>query len=1131
VKAGTLDVVGGGEITSDAFATGNGGNVSVSVAGRLTINGTGTSFFTGISADAVQGSSGNAGDVTVTAGTLEILHNGEISGGTSGFGKGGEVSVKVLGRLTIDGVGSNQNFVTGITAEAASGSSGKAGDVTVTAGTLDVVGGGEIASDTFATGNGGNVSVRVTGPLTINGTGTSSFTGISAEAGSGSNGNAGDVTVTAGTLRVVVGGEIATDTFAIGNGGNVSVRVTGPLTINGTGTSSFTGISADADQGSSGKAGDVTVKAGTLDVVGGGEIASDTFARGNGGNVSVSVTGRLTINGTGTSAFTGISATADPGSSGHAGDVTVTAGTLDVVVAGAIMSDALATGNGGNVSVRVTGRLTIDSTGTSSFTGISARADQGSSGNAGDVTVTAGTLRVVGGGEITSDAFATGNGGDVSVSVTGKGAAALTIRTGGEIAAGTFGPGNGGRIEVDVAGRLTINGTGTSSFTGISATAESGSRGHAGDVTVKAGTLDVVGGGEILSDTFARGNGGNVSVSVTGRLTINGAGTSFSTGIFAAADPGSSGNAGDVTVAARTLDVVAGEIATDTVGSGRGGNVHIRVADRLTVNGEGSNFFTGIDSDTESIGNAGGVIVVAGTLEIFHNGEISSSTSGSGKGGDVSVKVRGRLTIDGVGSNQNFVTGIDSTADTGSTNNAGVVFVSAGALSIIDGGTISSSAIGVRGPSAASTGDAGKITVRVAGTLSIEGSRSGIRAVTDPGTIGNAGSINVRAAQIAIADGAAIASTTAGTGAGGAVDVTASGALLLDGAGTQIAASATPTAGGNAGSVTVVASQITLRDGPKIASTTAGTGAGGPVNVTARGALLLDGDGNSATQIAASAIGSQSGSGGNVTVAAGSLVVEGGAEIASTTAGPRPGGDVTVNAGSEIVLSGPGPPQITALSTGSGNAGSVTVATNRLLMSDGAAISTEAETSTANARNITLSIGDFLHLVNSEITTSVRDRTGNGGNINIASGLAVLDQSQIIAQAQEGNGGNITINKYAGAFVASTNSIVSASSQKGISGVVEINGVIPLNGALVALSSELRSAAALTANSCAARAGRPQSSLVEAGRGGLPQDPDASLPALYIAGRDIRLAPPPGAHRAEVGGDPRAGPRSAMRCD
>jgi hypothetical protein len=58
------------------------------------------------------------------------------------------------------------------------------------------------------------------------------------------------------------------------------------------------------------------------------------------------------------------------------------------------------------------------------------------------------------------------------------------------------------------------------------------------------------------------------------------------------------------------------------------------------------------------------------------------------------------------------------------------------------------------------------------------------------------------------------------------------------------------------------------------------------------------------------------------------------------------------------------------------------------------------------------------------------------------------------------------------------------------------------------LSSELRSAAQVLRNSCAAQAGLPQSNLVEAGRGGLPQDPDATLPALYIAGRDMSPTSP-----------------------
>ncbi|HEV2302018.1 MAG TPA: hypothetical protein VGR91_10660, partial [Stellaceae bacterium] len=43
--------------------------------------------------------------------------------------------------------------------------------------------------------------------------------------------------------------------------------------------------------------------------------------------------------------------------------------------------------------------------------------------------------------------------------------------------------------------------------------------------------------------------------------------------------------------------------------------------------------------------------------------------------------------------------------------------------------------------------------------------------------------------------------------------------------------------------------------------------------------------------------------------------------------------------------------------------------------------------------------------------------------------------------------------------------------------------------------------------SCAARRGLPQSSFVAGGRGGLPQDPEAVLPALYLAPRAAAGAP------------------------
>ena len=156
----------------------------------------------------------------------------------------------------------------------------------------------------------------------------------------------------------------------------------------------------------------------------------------------------------------------------------------------------------------------------------------------------------------------------------------------------------------------------------------------------------------------------------------------------------------------------------------------------------------------------------------------------------------------------------------------------------------------------------------------------------------------------------------------------------------------------------------------------------------------------------------------------------------------------------------------------------------------------------ANGGSITLKVRDLVYLLSSEITTSVEGKTGNGGNITIDPQLVVLNHSTIKAEAVGGNGGNITIN--AGEFIPSADSVVSASSQLGISGTVVISGPrVDVNGALVVLSSELRSAAEVLRHSYAAQAAQPQSSLVEAGRGSLPQDPDTTLPALYIAGRDV----------------------------
>jgi filamentous hemagglutinin family protein len=865
------------------------------------------------------------------------------------------------------------------------------------------------------------------------------------------SGNGGQLSVATGKLTLAQGAALKSDTQGSGNGGPIKITADAVLLDGGAALDQSTGIFSTTS--GSGSGGLITIVAGELTLHNGAGVLAQSLGTGAGGTVDVRVGGPLIVD---SGASLGTTASGD--------------------------------GNAGEVAVMVSGPINIDmSVGAdkSILNGIGSLT-QGA-GNAGNVAVSAGDLTITNNGAILDATTAAGNSGDVSVNVSGS----VTVNRGASLGTLALDPatGNAGNVSVITSGAVTVDmsvGADSSLLSGIAASVTSTAEGagNPGNVTVRAGELSILNRGIISSTPSPQSTGraGDVTVNVAGGLSIDGTMTpDFFTGI--SADTTGKGDAGNVTVTAGSLSIINTGLITSTTGAGstvtqaetirfgNGGNVSVNVDGGLTIDGTMTpRRFTGITAETEASGDAGIVTVMAGNAKIVSEGNITSSTTFSGAAGNVSVNVAGTLVIDGAGR----PTGITTEAVRGSSGHAGSVFVGAGTLILVGGGDISSNARGADRLNPGATGNAGNVTVSVDGFLSIDGSGStrtrptAIATNTEPGTIGDAGSVRVNAQRISIMRGAQISSTTAGTGAGGSVDVTT-------------------------------------------------------------GALVLDGAGIANTQIAASATGSQSGPGGQVTVKANTLTVEGGAQIASTTAGPREGGPITVIVASDIVLPDRGP-QITAQSTGSGDAGSITVSAARLLMNNKAAISTEAETSMASGGNITLQVSDLVYLVNSGISTSVKGETGSGGNIRIDPQLVILNHSRIVAEAIEGHGGNIKIN--AGAFIASADSEVNASSQKGISGTVEITGPrVDVNGALVVLSSELRGRAAVLREACAAYGDRPISSLVEAGRGGLPQDPEATLPALYIADRDFNPNPEPGIGKTEASSAPlQTTVRLTMRC-
>ncbi len=208
--ADALVLAAGGQILSKTTGSGPGGEISINAAGNLTITGTaGSPAETGIIAE-TQGP-GRAGSVAVSAGTLALSRQGEISSLTQGAGNTGDITVTTTGDLTVGGAGEGTEIGSGIGSQVYPNSSGNAGTVRVEAGSLTIRKGGLISSNTVGQGNAGQVEVTTIGSLTILDGGrisTDTFP-ISSDMFGSSTGNAGQVAVAAGSLTIRNAGVIS----------------------------------------------------------------------------------------------------------------------------------------------------------------------------------------------------------------------------------------------------------------------------------------------------------------------------------------------------------------------------------------------------------------------------------------------------------------------------------------------------------------------------------------------------------------------------------------------------------------------------------------------------------------------------------------------------------------------------------------------------------------------------------------------------------------------------------------------------------------------------------------------------------------------------------------------------------
>ena len=374
---------------------------------------------------------------------------------------------------------------------------------------------------------------------------------------------------------------------------------------------------------------------------------------------------------------------------------------------------------------------------------------------------------------------------------------------------------------------------------------------------------------------------------------------------------------------------------------------------------------------------------------------------------------------------------------------------------------------------------------------------------------GSAGGVNINANKLEIFDGGRIGVETFGPGNGGTVDINADSifmsginanlAKLLSDKGSDpkyaaasiLAAAYSSALGDNAtgkgGDLNINAKNIKLSEGALITSETEAPGAGGSIEIIGEDVTL-----NSGASIAASSTlkwASTVGKAGDIYITANNSFRSDNSSV-TTAADQAEGGNINLTA-PEMELNDQ--TVISAESSGEGNAGNITMNASNLFWMDNSTVSTEAKQ--ADGGNIKINAGDMVCLWDSEISASVGggpDTTG--GNINIDPEYVTLSNSRIIANAFEGAGGNIQITT--DQFITDLNSIISASSQYGLDGSVDIQkSTKPISESITPLPQKFQSAVALLREPCLARmsAGRHGSFIIEE-RESRPIEPGGLLP-------------------------------------
>lgn len=622
----------------------------------------------------------------------------------------------------------------------------------------------------------------------------------------------------------------------------------------------------------------------------------------------------------------------------------------------------------------------------------------------------------------------------------------------------------------------------------VNAFAESG-----GSISIHARNIKILEGSRLLAGIGgglgATGNqAGDITLDATGEVTLSGRSLAGKNSqlLNTVSGTDSVGNAGNILITARSLSVTdGGEINSSTFGQGNAGDISINSsAIFLDAGFQGGGIFTTVEPLAR--GEGGSIFVSTETLSLAHESTLNVSTQGQGNSGSIVIDTRS-LAVTG---------GAKISASSRSNFNAGDVLIDAKDKIRVDGFGVDQN---------------GQVRL-IDGNIALSQIISGVSGS------GQGGGIHITTESLAVTNGGQLTANTFGLGKAGNIFVDARDEILLNGRLQKDSFDepsglfARTTRSGQAGNIILNTPQLLVEMGAQISASTSGIASGGNINLQIRDTLTLRGTNSG---IVSNTKPESFGNGGSIVISPRSLTIRDGAQIAVNSDGRGKGGDIIINARSLDIDNG----QIIAESAAS----------------DGGDIFIGAKPNGIQFADLTVTPPEAVLLRHNSLisaTAGNNQNPGNGGNITINSPFVIGfpdENSDIIANAFSGTGGNININ--AAAIInfqlndeanldrlrSNTTNDISASSQFGGDGTLNLTGlgVDPTQGTTQLPTDPSSPRPSQGCQTTSATGQASQGEFFVTGRGGLPPNPSAPLTSTSILD-DLRLPPGLNASQAQV---------------